>query len=152
MTSWRNLSQSEVSWSPLLRGFTQFGELVDDVSVISMQFMLNRLCIPAPLSRGQIFETGEEMIFKLNRNKGNYLQCKPANSGLTMSTVPIIIVFTKFDLFVAQLNMQRGGKDKISLESAERNFKEEHSQALEKWMNNISSQIPYNVAASMFVS
>ena len=66
-----------------------------------------------------------------------------------MSAVPIIVVFTKFDLFVEKLN---GGKDNISLESAEGKFKEEHSHAFEKWTNSISSQIPYNVAASMFVS
>ena len=70
-------------------------------------------------------------------------------SGLTMSTVPMIIVFTKFDLFVAR---QCGGKDDISVEFAERKFKEEHSQAFEKWTKNISGQIPYNVAASRFVS
>lgn len=69
-----------------------------------------------------------------------------------MSTVPIIVVFTKFDLFVEDLNGQRGGKDKISREFAERRFKEEHSHALEKWTKSISSQIPYNFVASMFVS
>ena len=78
LTSWRNLSRSEVSGSRLLRGFTQFGELVNDASVIATQFMvLNRLCIPAPLSRGQIFEASEETVFELNRNKGNHLQYKP---------------------------------------------------------------------------
>lgn len=69
-----------------------------------------------------------------------------------MSAVPIIVVFTKFDLFVENLNGQCRDKDKISLEFAERKFREEHSHAFEKWMNSISSQIPYIVTASMFVS
>ena len=66
--------------------------------------------------------------------------------------MPIIVVFTKFDLFVAKLNLQRGEKDSISLEFAERQFKEEQDQAFQKWTNNISSPIPYIVAASMFFS
>ncbi|KAF8736319.1 hypothetical protein AX14_000496 [Amanita brunnescens Koide BX004] len=61
------------------------------------------LRITSPLSGGQIFETGDELVFKLNQNK-----------------MPIIVVFTKFDLFVAKLNLQRGEKDRISLEFAER--------------------------------
>ena len=78
LTSWRNLSRSEVSGSRLLRSSTQFCELLNDASVIAMEFMmLNRLCIPAPFSEGRIFETGEETIFELNQNKGNYLSYKP---------------------------------------------------------------------------
>ena len=63
-----------------------------------------------------------------------------------MSAVPIIVVFTKFDLFVEKLNE---GKDKINLEFAEERFKDEHSREFEKWT---SSQIPYNVTTSTSVS
>ena len=57
----------------------QFGEHIDHASVVVMPFMaLNRLRITAALfPSGRILETGEEIFFKLNRNKGNYLQCDP---------------------------------------------------------------------------
>ncbi|KAF8685409.1 hypothetical protein AX14_003999, partial [Amanita brunnescens Koide BX004] len=87
------------------------------------------LCITSPFSRGRIFETGEEKIFKLNRNK-----------------VPIIVVFTKFDLFVASLARRSAGR-KVNLEVAETRFKSEHGQAFEKATNNLSGRIPYTTVA-----
>ena len=115
--------------------------------------MIKRLCITAPFSRGRIFETGEEKIFKLNRNKGNYLQLNPYfNSWIINATVPIIVVFTKFDLFVASLSRRSAGRGKISLEVAETRFQSEHGQAFEKATHNLSGKIPYTTVASTFLS
>ena len=153
LTSWRNLSWSEVSGNPFLRGFTQFGAHIVDASGISMPFMmLNRLCIATPSTRGRILEAGEENLLKLNRNKGNYLQSAHPNSGLTMSTVPIIAVFTKFDLFVASLAKRSKEKGEINVEFAEERFKRKHSQAFEKATHDILGKAPYTTVASTFTS
>ncbi|KAF8351862.1 hypothetical protein F5887DRAFT_1068257 [Amanita rubescens] len=88
------------------------------------------LCITAPFSGGRIFETGDEMIFKLNRNK-----------------VPIIVVFTKFDLFIAGLSRRSRRKESISMEVAEKKFRDEHGVAFEKATQNISGKIPYTTVA-----
>ncbi len=114
--------------------------------------MSNRLCITAPFSRGRIFETGEEKIFKLNRNKGNKYPQSPPNFALTVTTVPIIVVFTKFDLFIAALSRRSRGKEKISMDVAEKKFRDEHGVAFEKTTQNISGKIPYTTVASMFTS
>jgi hypothetical protein len=63
--------------------------------------------------------------------------------------VPIIVVFTKFDLFVASLSRRSAGRGKISLEFAETRFQNEHGQAFEK---AISGKIPYTTVASTFSS
>ena len=117
----------------------------------SFQFNLsNRLCITAPFSRGRIFETGEEKIFKLNRNKGTkYPQSSPS-AALIVTTVPIIVVFTKFDLFLAGLSRRSRGKEKISMDLAEKKFRDEHGVAFERATQNISGKIPYATVSSMF--
>ncbi len=55
----------------------QFGALIDNASRLFQLTSFYRLCIPCSyaFSGGRVFETGEEKIFKLNRNKGNYLKC-----------------------------------------------------------------------------
>jgi hypothetical protein len=50
----------------------QFGALIDNTSRLFRFTPFYRLCIPASYSGGRLFETGEENIFKLNLNKGNY--------------------------------------------------------------------------------
>ena len=52
----------------------QFGALIDHASRLFRFMSFYRLCIPASYSGGRVFETGEEKIFKLNRNKGNYVK------------------------------------------------------------------------------
>ena len=52
----------------------QFGASIDNANRLLLFTSYNRLCIPASYSGGRLFETGEEKIFKLNRNKGNYLK------------------------------------------------------------------------------
>jgi hypothetical protein len=69
-----------------------------------------------------------------------------------MSTVPIIVVFTKFDLFVASLARRSKGKDKINVEFAEERFKREHGRAFEKATHDILGKIPYTTVASTFTS
>lgn len=66
-----------------------------------------------------------------------------------MSTVPIIVVFTKFDLFVASL--ANGKKGKINLEFAEKRFKNKHGQAFEKATRKILGKIAYTTVASTFM-
>ena len=72
--SWRILLRSKLKNNLLPRGFMQFGALIDNASWLFWFTLFYRLCIPASYSGGRVFETGEEKIFKLNRNKGNYLK------------------------------------------------------------------------------
>jgi hypothetical protein len=71
--SWKILSRNEVRGCPLPRGSTQFGVFVYGASMIPIyddkKVVHYRTFLPRPN-----FETGEENIFKLNRNKGNCLQ------------------------------------------------------------------------------
>jgi len=108
------------------------------------------LCITAPFSRGRIFETGEEKIFKLNRNKGAKCPQSLPNAALTVTTVPIIVVFTKFDLFIASLSGRSRGEENISVDLAEKMFRDEHGPTFERATHNISGNIPYTAVASMF--
>ena len=148
LVSWRNLWGNEVRGSPLQRGSTQFGVLVHGASIIPI-YDDKRLCITAPFPGARIFETSDEYIFKLNRNKGNCLQWNPySDSWLHTTTVPIIVVFTKFELFVARLARRSRGRDQISMEVAETMFQNEYSQAFEKATCNTSGKIPYTTVAS----
>ena len=65
-------------------------------------------------------------------------------------TVPIIVVFTKFDLYVAGLQRRSGTKDKISYQFAEDDFKKELDHTFYKSMSE--GQIPYALVSSMFLS
>ncbi|KAF8716707.1 hypothetical protein AX14_012229 [Amanita brunnescens Koide BX004] len=87
------------------------------------------LCITVPYSGGRIFETGEEKIFALNRNK-----------------VPIIIVFTKLDLLVAKLGRRGVARGKNSLESAEKYFKENYGPVIEK-TKHMAGQLPHTLVS-----
>ena len=69
-----------------------------------------------------------------------------------MAIVPIIIVFTKFDLFITRLGEESVRKEKTSQEFAEREFKERYGQMFEKLTGDISGKIPYALVASKFVS
>jgi hypothetical protein len=63
-------------------------------------------------------------------------------------TVPIIVVVTKFDLYVAGLQRRSGTMTKISYQSAEDDFKKEFDQTFDKSMSE--GQIPYALVSSMF--
>ncbi len=69
-------------------------------------------------------------------------------------TVPIIVVFTKFDLFVEGLNKGTGslGMGDGSPESAERYFQENYGPLFETSTKKIAGQVPYTVVASTFYS
>ncbi|KAF8329944.1 hypothetical protein F5887DRAFT_1163193 [Amanita rubescens] len=109
------------------------------------------LCITAPFSGGRIFETGEENIFKLNRNKGAKCPQSLPNAVLTVTTVPIIVVFTKFDLFIASLSGRSRGEENISVDLAEKMFRDEHGPTFERATHNISGNIPYTAVARLDV-
>ena len=64
-------------------------------------------------------------------------------------TVPIILVVTKFDLYVAGLQRRSGTKTKISYQSAEDDFKKEFDHTFDK-KSKIEEQIPYALVSSMF--
>lgn len=141
-----NSSQSNL----LLSGFTQFGAVLDN-SNRSFQFMLfNRFCIPASYSGDPLFEKFEEMIIELNRHKGNHPH-SATYVRLTVMTVPIIVVITKFDLYVASLQRRSGTETKISYQSAEDNFKKEFDLTFDK-KSMSEGQIPYALVSSMFLS
>ena len=65
-----------------------------------------------------------------------------------MTTVPIIVVFTKFDLFVAMLDNDAMQKGKSSQELAEREFRKRYSQVYESSTKGVPGQIPYALVAS----
>ena len=66
-------------------------------------------------------------------------------------TVPIIVVFTKFDLYVAGLQRRSGTTDKISFQTAEDDFKKEFDHNFDK-KSMSEGQIPYALVSSMFLS
>ncbi|KAM6495248.1 hypothetical protein JOM56_009871 [Amanita muscaria] len=94
------------------------------------------LCISVPYAGGRIFETGDEKIFKLNRNK---------------VPVPIIVVFTKYDLLVttvrAQLRKNGEGKgsvmDKKCQELAAKSYDENCVTPFKVLTREVPESIPY---------
>ena len=69
--------------------------------------------------------------------------------------MPIIVVYTKFDLFMASNQRKcKGivGKGGSSLESAEKHFYDMYGQLFAKSTENIEGQIPYTIVSSAFVS
>ncbi|KAF8351827.1 kinase-like domain-containing protein [Amanita rubescens] len=83
------------------------------------------LCITVPDTSSSMIQQWDEKILLLNRYK-----------------VPIIVVFTKFDLFVEGLNKGTG-----SPESAERYFQENYGPLFETSTKKIAGQVPYTVVA-----
>ena len=114
----------------------------------------DRLCITAPYVGGPTFQAWEENIFRLTQRKGSYLRSL-SRLLLIVITVPIIVVYTKFDLFMANNQLRGDGnirKRGDSLESAERYFySEKYSQLLVEPTKNIDGQIPYTIVSSAFV-
>jgi hypothetical protein len=67
-----------------------------------------------------------------------------------VTTVPIIVVITKYDLYVASLRRRTGMEDTISYRSAEVIFKQTFGHKFDN--NNISrGQIPYALVSGMFM-
>ena len=65
-----------------------------------------------------------------------------------MTTVPIVVVITKFDLYLA--GMQRRLRNKSTYQMAEDDFKKKYGHKFSK--NNINTtQIPYALVSSMFI-
>ncbi|KAF8351828.1 kinase-like domain-containing protein [Amanita rubescens] len=84
------------------------------------------LCIPASYSGGRVFETGEENIFKLNRNK-----------------VPIVVVITKFDLYIAGLSKRGKLKGPNISQAAEQMFEQTFGHKFKKGGVSQDRPIPY---------
>ena len=116
--------------------------------------LFDRLCITSPYVGGPIFQAWDEKIFRLNQRRGSYLRSL-FRSLLIVITVPIIVVYTKFDLYMAN-NQRKGqgstGKGDSSLESAEKHFYDNYGQLFAKSTQNIEGQIPYTIISSVFVS
>lgn len=73
------------------------------------------------------------------------------NTRLTVTTVPIIVVVTKFDLYIADMQRRAGMKNKISYKSAEDDFRKEFGHTFDK--NSASQgQIRYALVSSTFMS
>jgi hypothetical protein len=65
---------------------------------------------------------------------------------LIVPIVPIVVVFTKLDLFLARLSRRGEAKVKSntnSLEVAETIFKEKYGRVFDKSTKNIEGHIPY---------
>ncbi|KAF8690274.1 hypothetical protein AX14_003036 [Amanita brunnescens Koide BX004] len=107
------------------------------------------LCITAPHAGGSMFQPWDEKIFHLNQRKGNYPRRCPA-SGLTMTIVPIIVVYTKFDLIIPTRSKgkARSRKEGDCQGSAESYFKERYGKLFEASTKNIEGQIPYTAVAT----
>ncbi|KAF8335282.1 hypothetical protein F5887DRAFT_614491 [Amanita rubescens] len=84
------------------------------------------LCIPASYSGGRVFETGEENIFKLNRNK-----------------VPIVVVITKFDRYIAGLSKRGKLKGPNISQAAEQMFEQTFGHKFMKGGVSQDRPIPY---------
>ena len=69
------------------------------------------------------------------------------NTRLTMTTVPIVVVITKFDLYVA--GMQRHSRNKSTYQTAEEDFKKKYGHKFSKNMS--ATQILYALVSSMFI-
>lgn len=100
-----------------------------------------------------MFQPWDEKIFHLNQRKGNYPRRFPA-SGLTMTIVPIIVVYTKFDLIIPTRSKGKAcsRKEGDCQGSAESYFKERYGKLFEASTKNIEGQIPYTAVASTFWS
>lgn len=72
---------------------------------------------------------------------------------LIMTAVPIIVVYTMFDLFMGNLGRNKGhpGGDG-SYEFAVKNFEEKYGQQFKTSTRNIEGNVPYTVVASTFAS
>jgi hypothetical protein len=66
--------------------------------------------------------------------------------------VPIIVVFTMFDLFVWNLGLgeKSTGKGKIDLELAEENFKERYGEVFQRSTMITAGEIPYALVTCTF--
>ena len=87
-----------------------------------------------------MFQPGDEKIFHMNQHKGNYPRVL-SSSGLTITIVPIIVVYTKVDLVLP--------KNRCHRVSAESYFKERCGQSFETLTKG---QIPYTAVAGMLWS
>jgi hypothetical protein len=69
-----------------------------------------------------------------------------------VSIVPIIVVYTKFDLFIVNLrrNKNNAGKRDTTNEAAEMHFNEKYGQSFASSTKDVwgPGQIPYTVASS----
>ena len=67
---------------------------------------------------------------------------------LTATTVPIIVVYTKFDL-VGSLDKSGVGKSEEGKAFTERNYKKKYGRVIERSMKSVAPrQIPYTVVTS----
>jgi hypothetical protein len=123
----------------------QSGALIEDPGS-TLEFMLsNRLCITTPSSGGPTWETWDEKILELIPNKGNIYKSHSTFIRLTTTAVPIIVVYTKFDL-VSSVDRAGVGKGEESEEFTERNYKDKYGEVIER--HDALRQIPYTVVTS----
>ena len=114
--------------------------------------VIYRLCIPAPLSGVRIFETGEEIIFKWNRNKGNYRKCLTLYHAYCDNIiVPVIVVITQFDLYIKGSTRRKRLNLNIS-QSVDQTFKQSFGHKFDKGGVSRDHPIPYVLVSSMFAS
>ena len=107
----------------------------------------NRLCIPAPYSGDRLFETGEENIFKLNRNKGRDLKSLTQYETY-VTIVPIIVVITKIDLYIAGLSKRGKLKGPNIPQAAEQMFKQTFGHKFGKAGVGQDRPVPYALVSS----
>ena len=69
-----------------------------------------------------------------------------------MSTVPVIVLYTKLDLLMARARMNRGsvGQSENVQESVEKNFREKHGPDFEQLARSKERKISYTVVGGTF--
>jgi hypothetical protein len=100
----------------------------------------------------RIFEPGDEKVFKLNRNKGNYPKSLTLYHAYCDNiTVPIIVVITQFDLYIKGLTRRKRLNLNIS-QPADQTFKQTFGHKFDKGGVSRDRPIPYALVSSMFAS
>ncbi|KAF9509163.1 hypothetical protein BS47DRAFT_1349518, partial [Hydnum rufescens UP504] len=92
------------------------------------------LCCEIPVSGGRVFERGDEILLRDNTNKGILIG--------SLETVPIIVVFTKYDQLVIQKKFSLAESLADDRVEWERQAKESATEAVK-----VSCEKPLNAAA-----
>lgn len=129
----------------------QFGAVIH-YAIGPIKFMLfKRLCIPVPFAGGSLYDIWDEKIVQFNKGEGNYLQSF-SSLCTNVTTVPIIVLYTKLDLLMARARMNKSGMGQSDSmqESAEKNFRDKQGPEFEQLARSEERRISYTVVGCTF--
>lgn len=116
--------------------------------VITPIHVLYRFCISVPSSDNHESLILDHEIFKLNKYKGNYIH----SLFQAQDHVPVIVVFTKFDRFVARLGDVGAQTGENSQEFAKHEFTKRYGHVFKALDQYGPGQLPYALVSSTFTS